>query len=64
MPKFGVTAETEVFLAGGCNQLGNWKNRVKMERGDIGNLSEELIGAVRENVEMGDYWVYTVSLAV
>ena len=30
VPKFVVKVDTEIFLAGGCNQLGNWKNRLKM----------------------------------
>jgi hypothetical protein len=32
VPKYVIRNDTEIYLAGGCNQLGNWKNRLKMDR--------------------------------
>ena len=32
VPKYVIRNNTEIYLAGGCNQLGNWKNRLKLDR--------------------------------
>lgn len=39
VPKFLIREETEIYLAGGCNSLGNWKSKVKMNKITVESLS-------------------------
>jgi hypothetical protein len=32
VPKNIISTETEIYLAGGCNELGNWKSRLKLNQ--------------------------------
>jgi hypothetical protein len=40
VPKYIVYSETEIYLAGGCNELGNWKSRLKLNKIEMSHLSE------------------------
>lgn len=47
VPKHVVKNNTEIYLAGGCNQLGNWKSRLKMNKVSIEFLNEEQIVKIK-----------------